>query len=274
MGSVTFATNGSFPPIDVAPLPADNNQWPYHRAAEPSISPAGTLVFNPRDGLVTILAYTTGEEFYTDKDPVTGAWTFIDQSKPFVDTDDNDTFNGADICPTGTWAPANGVWDKDTTVWTETHILYTDRPKPDPQYSYIVPNPFPSVAKGTTQTLDFFFGDLNLNRSISAGTTFAATHTATKGSVTIPNPSILDGYGFSIEKMLVDAATEQNCVIGTTPICKWKWLFGTWGRGYSGSVVITGAPTSDVAPPSPDVVSVDSTVLGQKITTQATGTIQ
>jgi len=65
VGVVNFSTIGVFPAIDVAPLPAAPLQYPYPRAAEPSRTD-GALTRNPRDGLVSIIAYVQGEEHFYD----------------------------------------------------------------------------------------------------------------------------------------------------------------------------------------------------------------
>ncbi|HEY8206437.1 MAG TPA: hypothetical protein VIG99_03080, partial [Myxococcaceae bacterium] len=64
----TFSTRGGTGrafPVDVAPLPAAPNQDPNPRLAEPSYT-AGSQTLNPRDGLVTIVAYVNGEEYFYD----------------------------------------------------------------------------------------------------------------------------------------------------------------------------------------------------------------
>ncbi|HZH02531.1 MAG TPA: hypothetical protein VEY30_02025, partial [Myxococcaceae bacterium] len=68
---VVFNTGpgGIFPPVDVEPLAAAT-QWPFNQTAEPQRTPSGAdptlLVYNPRDQLVTVLAYVQGEEHFWD----------------------------------------------------------------------------------------------------------------------------------------------------------------------------------------------------------------
>lgn len=131
-GSFVFSTVGPFPAIDVAPMAADSAQYPFARAAEPPRMD-GALQRNPRDGLVTILAYTDGEEhFYDDnangqRDPTE---RFIDQGEPFIDANDNNQWDSgefyADADGNNAWTPPNGTWDANTKIWTVAYLLYTD----------------------------------------------------------------------------------------------------------------------------------------------------
>ena len=115
--SVEFNTVGTFPAVDVPALPGEFS--------------AGSV--NQRDGLVTVLAYVAGEEAFDDNNS-NGKWdsgeNFIDQGEPFVDANDNNTWDPgefyADVAPSnGKYDPPNGVWDKQTTIWTTTYILYS-----------------------------------------------------------------------------------------------------------------------------------------------------
>lgn len=290
-GTINFDTNGPWPAVDVPALPADGAQWPNSRDAEPTVAD-GALTRNPRDGLVTILAYVKGEEYYFDTNSNGVRDTnerFIDQGEPFVDANDNGTWdNGEDYIDlpppgsttaNGVWDGPNGQWDGDTTVWTETRILYTSRPivgsLPN---SFVSPNPFAGfcgttpLGKGVSVGLYATFGDLNLNRPQSASTSFSTTHTATKGSLLITNSSIQDGYGFGIERRLLDASTSQGCTAASA-ICVWKYLFYDW-RHISTAVTLTGAPPTDVNPCQNDNVTISADVLGIKTGIVTSGGIQ
>ncbi|MBI5547621.1 MAG: Ig-like domain-containing protein [Deltaproteobacteria bacterium] len=254
VGVVVFSTNGTWPPRNVEPLPANPNQWPIPLEAEPNLTISGNQVVNPRDGLVTIIAYTSGEEYLNDANQNGTAdpgETFIDQEKPFVDADDNGTFDSWEVSP-GTWAPANGSWDRDTTIWTETHILYTGDVVDDPRYSHLLPNPFPTASLSEPQTVDVYFADRNLNRPESG-----CTWNWSYNSIYVDLFSITllqDGYGFGLDHIRVDSADERECVIGTTQVCKWKTIFSTWGRGKVNQVRIIG--DSDNTPPIAASISI------------------
>ncbi len=282
-GIFAFDTTGPFPAEDVPPLAAAGAQFPYARNAEYNWADAA-LTRNPRDGLVTIIAYVQGEEhFYDDNSNGvrdTGE-RFIDQGEPFVDKNDNNVWDpgelNVDPDGDGVWDGPNSTWDSNTTVWTKLFLLYTD-------YSYapavvgagstpFVPNGF-NVAKGTSVTLDVYLPDRNLNH-IESGAGTAIRHTAAKGSVTLVSLNTgLDDYGFQVEAMkLVNATGTGNCA-PSQPRCVFLTLFGTWGLGYIGQVRIDGAPVTDTNPPQADVVTVDTSVRSVVSGASVGGTIQ
>jgi hypothetical protein len=95
---------------------------------------------NPRDGLVAIVAMTTGAEAFSDTNndgEYTEGEPFWDLGEPFVDTNDNNEFdlgeefrdaqNGGDP-PNGEYDGPNGAWDGNMTIWTTTHVLLTGGP--------------------------------------------------------------------------------------------------------------------------------------------------
>lgn len=286
-GTATFSTTGLFPAKNVSPLPADPNQWPEPRPAEPSMAITQDLVANPRDGLVTIIAYTAGEEHFYDTngngihDPEE---TFVDQSTPFVDVDDDGIFDArvGDMPVNGAYAPPNKTWDKDTTIWMETRVLYTDLPS----HASLTPSQFGPVEVGGRWSLDAFFVDANLNYPAStnfAQTSFSVSHSATRGSVVLPPLSIEDQYGFDIlmddqEKNVVSATDSGPCCPSKlsagcaqrdiTPICKKRVLFRSWSakmggpeHGYISNVTVVGAPLGATEMPVTDVVTVRAIVV-------------
>jgi hypothetical protein len=286
--TLPFSTRGQWQLIeDTDPLPALPSQWPDPRFAEPSIA-AGGRIRNPRDSLVTLIAYTRGEEYFDDNNN-NGVWDpgerFIDQGEPFVDKNDNGSWDPGeeyfDANGNGRYDGPNGLYDSSTTIWTEFRILYSGRPVADLSHVSLNPNPFtapcPSgVGRGSTLWVDARFADSNLNRVQAAGTVFGVTHVATKGSVVIL-PSILDGYGFGMDRLLVNASTgpqfEQACT-ATTAICKWKLVFYDWGSGLVNPVQIQGAPPSDTTACQNDQVTVSATVLNVITSISENGAIQ
>lgn len=102
--------------------------------------------FNPRDGLVTVVAVTRGEEDFVD---VNGnkVWdefedyqlANMDLAEPCIDANDDgecqvdldvrgdepyaEAFR--DTNNDGIWSDGNGTWDKDTEIWQATHVLWT-----------------------------------------------------------------------------------------------------------------------------------------------------
>lgn len=91
--------------------------------------------FNPRDGLVRVVAVTRGEEDFTDTDG-DGVYTVgidvfepeHDLPEPFIDHNDNGRWDWEeefrDANNDGLWTPANGAWDGVTEIWTSTTVLW------------------------------------------------------------------------------------------------------------------------------------------------------
>jgi hypothetical protein len=293
--TVSFSTgSGAWPAWDVMPFAADPGQQPFPRGEEPRIL-AGTLVRNPRDGLVTLLAYVRGEEHFYDnnKNGVRDAnERFIDQGEAFVDANDNNVWDTDELWiddapANGVYDGPNGVWDADKTIWTVTHLLYTDRASP--ATSVLEPDPWaepcacvPAADGGTTCTgglprgstinVHAWMSDLHLNQT-QAGTTYGASHTATKGTVSWKSGNMLDGYGFEIERRRLDAATDAECTSASSA-CVWKTLFYGWGRGYAGYAEVKGAALTDKTACQPDELRVTSTLSSVATTATAAGAME
>lgn len=117
-----------------APLPADQIPLPGEQSVQVDFG-CGPRTANPRDGLVTVIAYVRGEEGFVDSnrnrayDP---GERFVDLGEPFVDANDNGTRDWAewyaDVNEDWVYTGPNGVWDADTVIWTETRVLYTGTP--------------------------------------------------------------------------------------------------------------------------------------------------
>ena len=90
---------------------------------------------NPRDNLVTIIAWTEGEERFVDNN-ANGTFDtgeeFTDLTEPFVDADDDGTHGpGEEFVDTngnGQWDGKNGLWDAKTNIWTPQRVLWTGFP--------------------------------------------------------------------------------------------------------------------------------------------------
>ncbi|MEW5742450.1 MAG: Ig-like domain-containing protein [Myxococcota bacterium] len=276
-GTFTFNTVGRWPPEDVTPVGADPTQYPIPRLAEPSYM-AGALTRNPRDGLVTILAYTDGEEHYFDdnsngvRDP---SERFIDQGEPFIDANDNNQWDAGeqytDVDGNGAWTPPNGTWDANTKVWTVAHVLYTNYASG--AVALFSPSSF-NVPKGSQTIVDVYMPDFNLNH-VESGSSVGTTRVATKGSVAFINSNLgLDGWGFEFEARRLVNATGTGPCDATQPICVYRTLFGSWGRGYIGQLRLTGAATSDMTPPQGDTITVTTTTRGVAGSAPVSGTFQ
>jgi hypothetical protein len=277
-GTFMFSTMGTFPPADVDPFPADSAQFPNARLAEPSRGTA--LLANPRDGFVSVLAYVSGEEYFSDDNSNgvrdTGE-QFYDQGEPLVDENDNNTRElGEDYFDANgnnQWDGPNGVWDADTYVWTETRVLYVNLPELE-----FSPTTF-DVPKGGSQTFILNVNDLNLNRP-EVGTTFDSTKVGAKGTlvvVSLASP-IADGFGFSYDYRRVPATGAGNCD-GTNPatrpqICVYKSLFTSWWPRQYGVVRLDGAPTTDMSPEAATTVNATVTTRNLTRTTGVSGIVQ
>lgn len=102
--------------------------------------PAGRLINNPRDNLVTIIATVAGAETFTDLD---GDGTYdlgepvADQLEPFVDADDNGTWTESelfiDLDQNRKWDGRNERLDTETIVWVQERVLWTGAPSTEDQ---------------------------------------------------------------------------------------------------------------------------------------------
>lgn len=281
VGLVNFSTIGEFP-AEVDPLAADPSQYPYPRQAEPSRVDAA-LLRNPRDGLVSIIAYVQGEEhFYDDNSNGVrdAAEQYIDQGEPLVDDNDNGVHDEreiyVDVNRNLRWDGPNGQWDANTTIWTEERVLYTD--VADPSVAFTVPSSYGAcpggVAKGGFTNLEVHLPDRNLNRVQSAGTALGVSHTATKGSVQWLSSTIQDHRGFEQKRLQVNADGGNSECSSAAAVCVWKLIFVDWGEGSLGSVRVSGAPVADATPCQNDLVTSDVTVLGVKTSVVTPGAIQ
>ncbi len=287
----TFNTFSSTLPMDVEPLAADNAQWPFVRYAEPR-RPSGALELNPRDGLVTIIAYVRGEEFFWDNNSNgvrDSGEPFIDQGEPFIDANDSGQWEPGELFidegrqgtagGNGVWDGPNGQWDDDATIWTEAHVLYTGLPELyTPQFagdvqSRIDPPAFADectgaspLARDAAAGLEGYALDLRLN-TLEGGTTFAASWSGAKGSLVWSfQASLADSFGFRRQRILLDAADAQLCRTGNadgqvpSQRCVWRELFSSWSSGAVGSGYVKGAPASDSTSCALGTVTLKATV--------------
>jgi hypothetical protein len=278
----TFSTTGVFPPLDVPPLAADAAQWPRVRAAEP-VHMDGALVRNARDGLVTILAYIRGEEFFQDDNANgtrDGSEMFVDQGEPFVDANDSGTWESGeaydDEAPAdGQWNAPNGTWDSSTAIWTETRLLYSGFGGSGAATGFrIEPAVFGPIAVGSSTVLKVYAADPNGNVPWNQAA-LSYTFNGSRGSLSASGQptKVQDGFGFDIERRLISAADAKDCT-AATPICVWRFLFYTWSDGYIGDLRVLGAAT----PPTDAAanVTIDGKLngAGPELGASAAGTVE
>jgi hypothetical protein len=224
--NVDFSTVGTFPAVDVPALPGEPSE--------------GTL--NQRDGLVTVLAYVAGEEAFDDNNS-NGQWdageNFIDQGEPFVDANDNNEWDPgefyADVAPSnGKYDPPNKVWDKQTTIWTTTYVLYSGsltRSSIVDESTYVPLN--------TTKQVKAYFSDDRFNRpEIGNATVFTFSRLGTRGGAAAVYEPVLDGYGFGLSRALYDADNPSVGCTAAVPRCEWLTKF-TFGPKYYLGVTVT-----------------------------------
>ncbi len=154
-----------------APLPSDVPPLPGEKSQQVDFG-CGMRTANPRDGMVTVIAYVPGEEGFADLnrngqyDP---GEPFVDLGEPFVDANDNGTWDPgewyADVNGDGAYTPPNGVWDADTIIWTEARVLYTGLPwfgsdqRGELFSRYYQTGTPPDPTPPADLTLDLFVGD-------------------------------------------------------------------------------------------------------------------
>lgn len=158
---------------DVAPLAWENNLEAYMFDTYGWVGET-----TPRDGQVSVLAYTQGEEHFDDLN-ANGLYDgepFQDtHDDPFLDYNDNDVYNVFsssgddpteifnDVNSSGTWDSTNGVWDSQKDIFVSFKLLITGQP-----ILAITPTTF-NIPNGGSQSFTFVVHDRNMNY-LSAGT--------------------------------------------------------------------------------------------------------
>ncbi len=293
---VSFNTwGGPAAPRDVEPLVADSAQKPSARLAEPSALD-GSARRNPRDGLVTLIAYVRGEEFFHDLNG-NGLYDegepFYDQGEPFVDANDNGTWDHdelfVDVNNDGQWNGPNGQYDADTTIWTFTHVLYTGYVAPEHTslrwrageehtalpnlYANPDPDNEPDTYSADGKCLDYnsagslvaYFADRNLN-GVQADHTFAAL--TDNGTLDVKSYDAIgmDGFGFGLHIGWFDAAGNSCNLEKTASICTRQVRFFSWDQGFAGTVYYTNSASFPAEErerqEKPDVLRAEMTVQG------------
>jgi hypothetical protein len=248
--AVTFSTQGPFPPIATDAFTADLTQYPNGRPAEPKWVD-GQITRNPRDGLLTVIAYTRGEESFDDNNN-NGTWDtgeqFIDEGETRGDANDNGTLDvGAgyvDESGDGQWNGPNGKWDINKNIWAEAHILYTNGAA-GANSSWTLGAI--TVPRAALVSNSYTFRDLNMN--VLASDVPLAPGTPGKGTVASFTPAAFpDSFGMTIERLLVDATTLGECKT-TTARCKFRTVFTSWPTGVTGMVTFKGAALDNTDPP-------------------------
>lgn len=283
-----FSTLGAMP-VNTTPLPADLGQFPNVRQAEPSVVD-GALTRNPRDGLVTLIAYVQGEEYYSD-DNGNGTWDsgeqFYDQGEPFVDSNDNGVRDsGEDYVELGLpggnpnqWDPPNGLWDKNTTIWIDTRVVYSDIPVD--AYSTFTESPsFADLAVGSSRVFTGHFLDFQLNSIAGPAASLTAqivTPASGRAATFTVTSAFVDGYGMGLERLLVASSGNAECVSSgpsKSAICVAKTVFYNWPNVNSPVKATLTNPAAATPVGGATTVRLNATVGATTVMKEATGTIK
>lgn len=154
-----FSLTPSNDPVDVEPMTGE----PYHLEMN--------TIHNPRDGLLTMVFYTDGQEGFVDTNgngeyDAGESFAGHDLAEPFVDVNDNNDYDSGeqflDLDENGEWSPANGTWDAETKIWTSTRIMFTGRPHEGVETTRYEPSGI-NIEDGNSQKLTLYLMDINHN---------------------------------------------------------------------------------------------------------------
>jgi hypothetical protein len=178
----------------------------------------GTPIFNPRDGLSTIIVMARGEEGFVDQNG-NGVYDtgepFIDLGEPYVDMNDNGKYDVGepfwDTNSDGSYEGPNGSWDADTVIWAETRVLYTGPPVGGglPFSRWLTPWPVPfSVGAKDVAFMDFVVSDANLN-PLTPTATYSLTSLANRVTLAmVLTPTNVDNLGMGFAQQYCDVAPD------------------------------------------------------------------
>jgi hypothetical protein len=274
---VTFTTDmgNGLGPADVDPLPASTSTYPSPRAAEPFHN-QGSLVYNPRDQLVTLIAWTQGEEAFVDSNH-NGKYDtgelFVDEGDPFIDANDDNVWDR--VVPNGQWEPyfcasvdatgicpayqgPNGQWDSLTTIWVPTWVVFggSMQPTDTPSFGSAQATQFspPCAEFGSAPfksghssiiTAPVYVYD-NWFNTPPAGYTYQAAYIdsitaiplSQRGFVAEPeNFGAMGALGVDFDYRAVSAKTGTACTIDNGPACVLNLSFYDFDDGYRGTLV-------------------------------------
>lgn len=222
-----------------APMPEDVDPAGWETAAGLEYT-VGPRTYNPRDGYVTVLVTTTGEETFVDED-ADGVYdpgeTFTDVPEPFIDVDDDNvrdvgelffdwpagvTPSGANpVNPNGVYDTVNTEWDAQIPIYEKYTLVFTGGPDEGTYTSRIENDLAPpaqfndvTIAPGADRDFYVYVSDINMNRLI-AGTSITVSTTAGSLDVLPTNPfTTIDGIGGPT----VLIATLKNDIAGSENI--------------------------------------------------------
>ncbi|MBI5527046.1 MAG: hypothetical protein HY897_11985 [Deltaproteobacteria bacterium] len=234
LGTATVSVRTSDPrPKDVDPIPG----------IEPFFAPADRT-YNPRDGLLTVIVATTGEEEFDDENgngQFDDGESFVDIGEPFVDKNDNDTWESdegfIDWNQNGQYDGPNGAWDGNAVIWKPTWLMWTgdvarggDCDNWENTYSALCWDEF-DIANGGSMDFWFSVKDFNLNPINTTGTV----------SVKVEGPAkIIGTTEFNILPMMGMGITTVRTPDALNPkIIHETHEFGPFSSGYVNGFLLT-----------------------------------
>ncbi len=258
MGLATVLLRTSNPrPADVPPL-----------SSEPRMT-VGNRVYNPRDGLLMILAATTGEEEFTDVNG-NGVYDtnepFVDLAEPFLDEDDDGMHDAneqfIDANGNFSWDGPNGQWDSNTIIWTPTWMVWTGHMASGgdcngEHASVVCPQTF-NIAKGENFQFSYCIMDQNLNPlNATLNLSLQVEGKGTAGSSSPPLPYLSpDILGCAVGWAKVTQIQGSEACQPATPVCYQNVIIECGpSAGLCGTFTVKGASVTDITPAAPGSVT-------------------
>lgn len=259
--SNTLRTFNARMPKDVPPLDTPGDEEP-RRTGGPDDCLArdgGVRTFNPRDGLVTFIVHTKGEEGFWDRNN-NGRYDegeeFLDIGEPYIDANDNGQYDPdeefVDTNDNGAYDPPNGEWDADTTLWAEGHVLYTNHA----QLVTWTPASIPDIELAQSTPVAVNFKDENLNATAPAFSTYSLTvadPAAGEMRVHSLTENIADTFGFRV-------AQQTTCLTGDDGACTIKTRLS--GLADVDGYTVFGTYVAPESEPALDTLRATATVTG------------
>ncbi|MBN2498757.1 MAG: hypothetical protein JXR96_29470 [Deltaproteobacteria bacterium] len=209
-GDYVFSLQPNCEPNDVEPV-----------TDEPNHMEEDYRIRNPRDGLLTIVFYTQGEEGFTDTNGngiYDAGESFVGQdlAEPFIDINDNGERDEGedfiDVNQDGQWSHADGRWNESTTIWASTRIMFTGAPHSSNDTTHFEPAGI-SIANGGSLSMTIHLTDINHNPIASNGTNdrieFRATGAKVQGDNFIPLEDYM-GVDFLIDGTIRPQSFTEN----------------------------------------------------------------
>jgi hypothetical protein len=188
--------------------------WTPPATSEPVFT-TSTTTGNPRRGVTTVIAYTSGEEgcggIVTGGQCMCGSAPcaacadttnvncFVDLPEPFIDENDNGTWDPGepyiDVNQNGKWDGPNGKWDAQTDIWRSFRVIWSTGPVYGSGFSEVLNSSgqalsgLPPLQPCASTTVTFRFIDVNGNPPAAAASGDGMTTSSTgNASVSSPTP--------------------------------------------------------------------------------------